>query len=140
MDPSSIPKSYGGDLDWQWGETPNLDEPTRELLQGIEQPLVEGQTRKSILKGPMLFQGDKIEVIGTEDGKKRRMTVPVPKREVQQEDEGQPTTNGVSADKPANGEVTDPTPASIADENEKSALENINHVVETEAQTTTVAA
>jgi len=79
MEPSSIPKQYGGQLDWTWGDMPNLDEPSRELLQGLEQPLVEGQTRKDILKGPVLFEGDHLQVLGTVDGKERRETIPVPK-------------------------------------------------------------
>lgn len=142
MDLSSIPKSYGGELDWQWGEVPNLDEPARELLQGIEQPLAEDQTKKRILNGPMLFEGDKIEVLGTEDGKERRMTIPVPERkEQQQQEEDIPTTNGdTTADKPANGDVTDPEPAGIADDNEKTALENINQVSEGQAPTATATA
>ena len=37
MEPSSIPKQYGGELEWQWGDMPNLDEPAKEKLQGIEQ-------------------------------------------------------------------------------------------------------
>jgi hypothetical protein len=79
MEPSSIPKQYGGQLDWTWGDMPNLDDPSRELLQGLEQPLVEGQTRKEILKGPVLFEGDHLQVLGTVDGEKRREIIPVPK-------------------------------------------------------------
>lgn len=79
MEPSSIPKQYGGELEWQWGDMPNLDDPSRELLQGIEQPLAEGQTRKDILKGPVLFEGDHLQVLGTVDGKERREVIPVPK-------------------------------------------------------------
>lgn len=78
MDSSSIPRQYGGELDWQWGDMPNLDEPARTLLQGLEQHAAEGQNKKEILKGPMLFQGDKIEVLGTEGGKDRRLSIPVP--------------------------------------------------------------
>ncbi|KAJ5832055.1 hypothetical protein N7474_000366 [Penicillium riverlandense] len=142
MEPSSIPKSYGGELDWQWGEAPNLDEPARELLQGIEQPLAEGQTRKGILKGAMVFKGDKIEVLGTEDGKERRMTIPVPERKEQrQQEEDKPTTNGdTTADKPANGDVTEPKEATIANDSEKTALENINQISESQAPTATAAA
>jgi hypothetical protein len=58
---------------------PNLDDPSRELLQGLEQPLAEGQTRKEILKGPVLFEGDHLQVLGTVDGKERREIIPVPK-------------------------------------------------------------
>lgn len=79
MEPSSIPKQYGGELDWSWGEMPNLDDPSRELLRGIEQPLTDGETRKNILKGPVLFNGDHLQVLGTVDGNKRRETIPIPK-------------------------------------------------------------
>ncbi|KAJ6034573.1 uncharacterized protein N7446_009324 [Penicillium canescens] len=82
MEPSSIPKQYGGELDWTWGEMPNLDEPARELLQGLEQDQVEGEKRKDILKGPILFEGDHLKVLGTVDGKDRRETIPVPKSQV----------------------------------------------------------
>lgn len=79
MDPASFPKKYGGELDWKWGDMPNLDDASRELLQGLEQPLVEGQKRKDILKGPVLFEGDHLSVLGTVDGKERRQTIPVPR-------------------------------------------------------------
>ncbi|KAJ5851535.1 uncharacterized protein N7529_010920 [Penicillium soppii] len=79
MEPSSIPKQYGGQLDWTWGDMPNLDDPSRELLRGLEQPLADGQTRKDILKGPVLFEGDHLKVLGTVDGKERREIIPVPK-------------------------------------------------------------
>lgn len=81
MDPSSFPTAYGGELEWQWGDMPNLDEAARERLQPLEQPAAEGKTKKDILKGPMLFKGDHIEVLGTEDGKPRKTTIPVPQYE-----------------------------------------------------------
>lgn len=87
MEPSSIPKQYGGELDWAWGDMPNLDEPSRELLRGIEQPLAEGQTRKNILKGPILFNGDHLQVLGTVDGTNRREIVPIPKTQASVESE-----------------------------------------------------
>jgi hypothetical protein len=87
MEPSSIPKSYGGELDWSWGDMPNLDDPSRELLRGIEQPLADGQTRKNILKGPVLFNGDHLQVLGTVDGKERREIVPIPKTQALVESE-----------------------------------------------------
>ncbi|CAG8191174.1 unnamed protein product [Penicillium nalgiovense] len=87
MEPSSIPKQYGGELDWSWGDMPNLDEPSRELLRGIEQPLAKGQTRKDILKGPILFNGDHLQVLGTVDGTNRRETIPIPKTQASVESE-----------------------------------------------------
>ena len=87
MEPSSIPKQYGGELDWSWGDMPNLDEPSRELLRGIEQPITDGQKRKDILKGPVLFNGDHLQVLGTVDGTSRRETIPVPKTQAAVESE-----------------------------------------------------
>lgn len=100
MDPSSIPKQYGGDLDWKWGEMPNLDEPARELLSPLESPPGEGETRPQLLKGPVLFKGDEIEILGKEDGKSRKSTIPVPKQVSAEKENGVESspaqqTNGV---------------------------------------------
>lgn len=126
MDPSSIPKHYGGELDWQWGDMPNLDEPAQEKLQGIEQAPAEGKTKKEMMKGPMLFKGDEIEVLGTVNGKERRETIPVPKTE----------QNGESNEK---ADVVSNPP-----ENEKTGIDtvNVNQVdeLQTQTQTTTAAA
>ncbi|CAG7927530.1 unnamed protein product [Penicillium olsonii] len=105
MEPSSIPKQYGGELEWTWGDMPNVDDAGRELLQGIEQPLGEGQTRKDILKGPVLFRGDHLEVLGTVDGKERRETIPVPKTQAS-EAESKPVES-VETPAAANTEKTD---------------------------------
>lgn len=154
MDPTSIPKQYGGELDWQWGDLPNLDEPAHELLQNLEQPPAEGKEKKDILKGPILFKGDKIEVLGTEDGKERRQIIPVPQVKAQPEAEQVPETkvqvngNGTAepvketAETPANGNVESTT--APATENEKTGLDNVavnvNRVASQEAQTATAAA
>ena len=105
MEPSSIPKQYGGELEWTWGDMPNVDDAGHELLQGIEQPLGEGQTRKDILKGPVLFRGDHLEVLGTVDGKERRETIPVPKTQAS-EAEAKPVES-VETPAAANTEKTD---------------------------------
>jgi hypothetical protein len=151
MDPTSIPKQYGGELDWQWGDMPNLDEPARELIQNLEQPLAEGKEKKEILKGPILFKGDKIEVLGTEDGKERREIIPVPQAKVQpQAEQAAETTietngNGTAEtvkEATENGAVESTT--APAAENEKTGLDNVavnvNQVASSEAQTTTAAA
>jgi hypothetical protein len=82
MEPSSIPRKYGGTLDFDWGDLPLLDEPARELAGGMELPPPEGQTRPGYPKGPISFSLDKgVELLGTEeDGTKRRVNIPVPKR------------------------------------------------------------
>ncbi|KAL3492747.1 CRAL-TRIO domain-containing protein [Aspergillus germanicus] len=84
MDPSSIPKQYGGELDWQWGDMPNLDAPAREIVGALETAPVEGQTKPSFIKGPVLFKGDHVEIIGKENGKSRQTTVPVPTSKIAQ--------------------------------------------------------
>ncbi|KAL4784175.1 CRAL-TRIO domain-containing protein [Aspergillus varians] len=79
MEPSSIPKQYGGELNWQWGDMPYLDEPARELIGALETAPTEGQTKPGFTKGPVLFKGDKVEIIGKENGKSRETIVPMPK-------------------------------------------------------------
>lgn len=137
MDPSSFPKQYGGELDWQWGDMPNLDEPAHELLQGLEQPPTEGKTKKEILKGPMLFKGDKIEVLGTEDGKERRLDIPVPKAETKTNGTTSTPSESTETEMTANGDIS-------ALENEKTGLDNVavnvDQVSHDQSQTTTAAA
>jgi hypothetical protein len=116
MEPSSIPKQYGGELDWTWGEMPNLDEPARELLQGLEQDQVDGEKRKDILKGPILFEGDHLKVLGTVDGKERRETIPVPKSQVSSEPE--------APAKSTDSEAKTDEPTEIKPEDEK-AVDNV---------------
>lgn len=66
---------------------PNLDNDTKDIIGGVESG--EGE-KKEFLKGPMLFDGDKIQVLGREkkgeekDGIERRWDSPV-------------TANGASA-------------------------------------------
>lgn len=96
MDPSSIPKQYGGDLDWEWGDMPNLDEPARELVGGLETP-PEGDSKKpGFTKGPVLFKGDHVEVLGSVDGKPRRKTIPVPKKQQQDQNENEKADAGAA--------------------------------------------
>ncbi|KAJ5183034.1 hypothetical protein N7492_000650 [Penicillium capsulatum] len=115
MDPSSFPKSYGGELDWQWGDMPNLDEAAHERLQNLEQPAAEGKPKKGLLKGPVLFKGDHIEVLGTEDGKPRKTTVPVSPHEPVSEAE----TSGTQTSETATESVDATSP------NEKIGADNV---------------
>ncbi|KAF9891219.1 hypothetical protein FE257_004783 [Aspergillus nanangensis] len=78
MDPSSIPKQYGGDLEWQWGDMPSLDEETRHLIGALETPPADGETRPGLTKGPVLFKGDHIEILGKVNGESRQRNIPVP--------------------------------------------------------------
>jgi CRAL/TRIO domain len=77
MEPSSIPSQYGGTLDFQWGDLPNLDDAARELAGGILSPPATEGGKLQYLKGPMRFLGDRIDVLGTDQGKPRRETIPV---------------------------------------------------------------
>lgn len=126
MDPSSFPKSYGGELDWQWGDMPNLDEAAHERLQNVEQPPAEGKTKKDILKGPMLFKGDKIEVLGTEDGKERRSTIPVPQQEQKAPETQANGAEATEASKESSEAITtDDDVAQTATTLEKTGLDNV---------------
>lgn len=78
MEPSSIPSQYGGTLDFQSGDLPNLDDAARALVGGIESPPESEGGKRGYLKGPMRFYNDHIEVLGTDHGKPRRATIPVP--------------------------------------------------------------
>ncbi|KAE8167795.1 SNase-domain-containing protein [Aspergillus tamarii] len=78
MDPTTIPKQYGGQLDWQWGDMPNLDDEARKLVGGLETPPAEGETKPSFIKGPVLFKGDHVEILGKVNGESRKSSVPVP--------------------------------------------------------------
>ena len=64
MDPSSIPKKYGGQLEWTWGNPPDLDVETREAL--------ERDGNKGWVKGPALWLNNERIVVGSENGKLRR--------------------------------------------------------------------
>ncbi|EPS34437.1 hypothetical protein PDE_09401 [Penicillium oxalicum 114-2] len=146
MEPSSIPKQYGGELEWQWGGMPNLDAPAHELLHSLEQPAADGSSKKELLKGPILFKGDKIEVLGTVDGTPRRQTIPVPQTPVsaqtaQVAEDAPPAPEKGLAESaqqvPANGAVesaTDPVP-----DNEKAGLDAVSVKAE-DTQTTTALA
>lgn len=78
MDPTTIPKQYGGQLDWQWGDMPNLDDEARKLVGGLETPPAEGETKPNFIKGPVLFKGDHVEILGKVNGESRKHSVPVP--------------------------------------------------------------
>ncbi|KAH8423542.1 SEC14 family lipid-binding protein [Aspergillus melleus] len=124
MDPSSIPKQYGGDLDWKWNDMPNLDEPAREVLSPLETPPAEGETKPSLLKGPVLFKGDHIEVLGKANGESRKSNIPVPASapapaQAEKSDSEKPQSNDTPAEKAA--ETTDDSTT----ENEKVSADDV---------------
>ena len=69
IDPPNLPKDYGGELEWQWQDLPNLDGPARELMDKLHQDTVEGQV---FPKGPIIFEKGCIRLLGTIDRKPRR--------------------------------------------------------------------
>ncbi|KAF7716387.1 Uncharacterized protein PECH_005323 [Penicillium ucsense] len=135
MEPSSIPKQYGGELEWQWGEMPNLDVPAHELVHDLEQPAADGSPKKELLKGPVLFKGDTVEVLGTVDGTPRRQTIPVPRTQDSIQATQVPASTAAAQ---ANGGA-ETTPNSPVVEDEKTVLDNAPVNVE-EPQTTTATA
>lgn len=64
MDPKCIPRKYGGQLDWQWGDMPDLDQETLSAL--------ERDGNKGWVKGPALWLNNERIVVGSENGKLRR--------------------------------------------------------------------
>ncbi|GAD95398.1 phosphatidylinositol transporter, putative [Paecilomyces variotii No. 5] len=132
---SSIPKKYGGELDWDWGDLPSLDEPARELIGALETSPANGQGKPGFLKGPVLFKGDKIEVLGSEGGRPRRQEIPVEKK-TSSTGNGDIAAAAAAADEAA-APTTNPLPSQ--DEDEKAALEKeiADGAVSPQATTTT---
>ncbi|KAK5945478.1 hypothetical protein PMZ80_002683 [Knufia obscura] len=64
MDHDAIPKKYGGQLNWGWGQPPALDEETREAL--------ERDGNKGWVKGPALWLNNERVVVGSQNGQLRR--------------------------------------------------------------------
>ncbi|EXJ80581.1 hypothetical protein A1O1_08727 [Capronia coronata CBS 617.96] len=63
MEPKDFPKRYGGDLEWDWGDFPDLDAETRAA--------VEKDGNKGWVQGPCLWlQGQRL-VVGSVKGKPR---------------------------------------------------------------------
>ncbi|EUC40931.1 hypothetical protein COCMIDRAFT_9280 [Bipolaris oryzae ATCC 44560] len=84
IDHDNIPKKYGGGLDFEWGQLPNL-EPTIEAQIKWEKPNIQNG-RKTFPVGPLKWEDGKdgaMEAwgIGTKDGAQRReliFTIPNP--------------------------------------------------------------
>ncbi|PYH48769.1 SEC14 family lipid-binding protein [Aspergillus saccharolyticus JOP 1030-1] len=110
MEPSSIPKQYGGDLDWKWGDMPNFDEEARQVIGALETPPAEGETKPTFIKGPVLFNGDNIEILGKVNGESRKSTIPA----------GSTAQQGEPASAPVQ-EAPAQEPSEVPAENEKVA-------------------
>ena len=71
MDPKDFPKRYGGDLEWDWGQTPAIDEETRAAIS------TDGN--EGWVQGPCLWLDHQRVMVGSEHGKLRR-----PDKEIQE--------------------------------------------------------
>ncbi|OCT54775.1 CRAL/TRIO domain containing protein [Cladophialophora carrionii] len=71
MDPKDFPKRYGGELGWDWGDQPHLDEETRAAL--------ERDGNKGWVRGPCLWLDGKRVAVGSESGKPRRPATDIEK-------------------------------------------------------------
>lgn len=121
MDTSNFPTQYGGELEWQWGDMPNLDKPAKDIIGPIEhigrmgdgkepnEAKQEEGEEKAFVKGPVVCYDDRIEVLGSVDGKPRRRTIVsgMSESEKKELETPSPETNGAtdsSVSSPANGD------------------------------------
>lgn len=72
IDLDDIPKKYGGNLDWEFGMQPNLDQ--------VAQEAVEKNGSKGWIPGPCLWEQNQRVPVGTVNGQPRRPAIlqPVP--------------------------------------------------------------
>lgn len=127
MDISNIPKGYGGELDWQWGDMPNLDDDARSVIAGVESASPssdkerDGRAASGYLKGPMLFNTEKssVDVLGTVQGEPRRLHIPI-SLDYRDRNELSDTTASSSSGAAANTTTTNtPTTAATTPSEEK---------------------
>lgn len=64
MDLKNVPKKYGGELDWGWGDLPSPGEAERKAL--------EADGSKGWIRGPCLWLDQQRVAVGSENGKLRR--------------------------------------------------------------------
>ncbi|EEP78918.1 conserved hypothetical protein [Uncinocarpus reesii 1704] len=139
MDPSSFPKQYGGELEWEWGDMPSLDEPARELVGVLEQlgPKGDGdigqeelsktneERKKNFIKGPVAWLKDRIEIFGSIGGQDRRRTIPV---ERTQDAAGHSEPDHADAEiVETNGDI-EKSPTPVAEPEEKPAVSSQNQL------------
>lgn len=72
MEPKDFPKRYGGELEWEWGDLPHLDEVTRAA--------VEKDGNKGWVRGPCLWLDGQRVVVGSVNGQPRTPDAEVQKR------------------------------------------------------------
>jgi CRAL/TRIO domain len=113
IDPDDIPKKYGGNLDWDVGMSPHLDQAATEA--------VERNGSKGWIEGPCLWEQGQRVPVGTVSGKARRpvnlVAVPVSApaaAEVEAEGEAEAEGNANTAPPPTLPPANDPTETEAA--------------------------
>ncbi len=64
IDPDNIPKAYGGNFDWDFGDKPSLDPY-----------IVESFDMKEVPIGPVAMRGNQVVALGKSQGNPRREVV-----------------------------------------------------------------
>ncbi|KAL9057845.1 MAG: hypothetical protein Q9162_002075 [Coniocarpon cinnabarinum] len=86
IDPANIPKKYGGELDWEWGQLPNLEPDIAETMDW-KMPVTGANGANAFPPGPIRWRVSKdgqtmsAVSLGTVDGKQREdvvATMPLP--------------------------------------------------------------
>ncbi|KAL5362443.1 CRAL-TRIO domain-containing protein [Aspergillus floccosus] len=67
--PANLPVKYGGCLEWEWQDLPNLDAHAKRLVDNLYEETDQG---KIFAKGPVKFENGCIKLLGTINGKPRR--------------------------------------------------------------------
>jgi hypothetical protein len=65
---SDLPKEYGGELDWQWQDQPNLDSSTKNLVDDLYHKTDWGEV---FSKGPIIYEDGCIRLQGSVNGSLR---------------------------------------------------------------------
>ena len=101
IDPEDIPVKYGGKLEWQWGQLPNLDRDISSSLEWIKP--AKGENGANVFPvGPIRWRPNKDETkitavaLGTVDGKQREEEIAhitLPKDEVMNRLASRPQVN-----------------------------------------------
>lgn len=78
VDLDNVPKKYGGNLDWEFGDMPKLDPGIAQALQWKEEIREKGHRTLPI--GPIKWQYDEqgdlvATAIGSEAGKRRERVI-----------------------------------------------------------------
>lgn len=67
IEPAHLPRRFGGELEWELGMPPMLDEETKAVVGRLAQGWVEGPVR--YISRP---EGDVLMAVGSVEGKARR--------------------------------------------------------------------